>query len=100
MVTQEEQTKAEQEKEKPEKEVVVKASKQKKEEEKEKNGEKIPAEKEKAIAKLQFDDEDDSIGIKGPIDVENMSASKLMEIAIVMQSRAQKNRLKEQRKEA
>lgn len=46
--------------------------------------------KEKTIA----NDDDDSISIIGPIDVDNKSASELMEIATVMQSRAQKKRLK------
>lgn len=78
----------------------MKEIEQKKEEVKEKTEEKTPDEKEKAKVKKQIDDEDDSIGIKEPIDVDNTSASKLMEITIVMQSRAQKKRLKEQRKEA
>lgn len=58
-------------------------------------------EKEKAKVKQQTDDDDDdSINIQGPIDVDKLSAYELMEIASVMQSRAQKKRLKEQRKEA
>lgn len=45
-------------------------------------------------------DDDDSIIITFPIDIDELSASELMEIAIVMQSQAQKKRLKQQRKEA
>lgn len=55
----------------------------------------------KSLVKQQTnEDDDDSLGIIGPIDVDSMSASKLMKIATVMQSRAQKKRLKEQRMEA
>lgn len=50
----------------------------------------------KAKEKKKIDDDDDLINIKGPIDVDNLSAFELMDIAIVMQSRAQKKRLKEQ----
>lgn len=70
-------------KEKPEKKVEVK----KDEEKKTKTKKKINVE----------DDDDDSIRIKGPIDLDNLSASELMEIATIMQSRAQKKRLKEQK---
>lgn len=46
------------------------------------------------------EDDDDSLGISRPIIVDNMSTSKMMKIASVMQSRAHKKRLKEQRVEA
>lgn len=87
------------EKENDEKEIEVKETKQKRDEEKEKIKEKIADEKKKEKVNQQIDDGDDSIGIKGLIDVENMSTSELMEIATLMKYRAQKKILKEQRKE-
>ncbi|XP_059074838.1 RNA polymerase II degradation factor 1-like [Cryptomeria japonica] len=46
------------------------------------------------------EDDDDSLNILGTIDVDNMSTSKMMNIANVMQSRAHKKRRKEQKVEA
>lgn len=55
----------------------------------EKKAEEKKDDEEKEKEKKKTDDnDDDSINIKGPIDMENLSASKLMEIATVMQSRA------------
>lgn len=50
----------------------------------------VKKEKEKTIA----DDDDDSISIQGPINVDKLSTSELMEIVTIMQSWAQKKRLK------
>lgn len=46
------------------------------------------------------EDDDDSLDVLGPINVDNMSTSEMMNIASVMQSIAHKKRLKEQRVEA
>lgn len=53
----------------------------------------------KALVTQHNDEDDDSLGIIGPIYVDRMSASKLMKIATIMQSKVQKKRLKEQRME-
>ncbi|XP_059078169.1 uncharacterized protein LOC131876720 [Cryptomeria japonica] len=53
------------------------------EQEKEKDQEKT-VEPEKALVKQQNDDDDDSLGIKGPLDIGNMSASYLLEITTMM----------------
>ncbi|XP_059077885.1 uncharacterized protein LOC131876484 [Cryptomeria japonica] len=44
-------------------------------------------------------DDDDSISIKGPIDMDNLSDYELMEISTAMQSKAQKKRFKENKRE-
>lgn len=71
------------------------------EQEKEKINKVTSAEPVKSLVIQQTDeDDDDSLGISGPIIVDNTSASEIMNIATVMQSRAHKKRLKEQRMEA
>lgn len=61
--------------EEPTKKVEEKPSEQEKKQEEEKIEEIRFAKLEKALVKQQNDDDDDSLGIKGPIDVENMSVS-------------------------
>lgn len=53
--------------------------------------------KEKKI--IDDDDDDNSVSIKGPIDMDNLSYSQLMEIAIAMQYRTQNKRMNEQQRE-
>lgn len=71
----------------------------KKEQEKEKINKVTSIEPIKSLVIQQIDDDDNSLGISGPKIVDNMSASEMMKIALVMQSRTQKKRLKEQRME-
>lgn len=55
----------------------------------------------KPLVTLQIDEDDNnSLGIPGPIDIDKMRASEMMNIASVMQPRAHKKRLKQKRVEA
>ncbi|XP_059068738.1 uncharacterized protein LOC131859188 [Cryptomeria japonica] len=55
--------------------------------------------KETEEKKIIDDDDDDSISIKAPIDMDNPSSSQLMEIATIIQSRDQKKRMEEKQRE-
>lgn len=55
---------------------------------------------EPAKQKQLDEDDDDSLSISGPIDMNNLSVSEMMKIANVMQFRVHKKRLKEQRAKA
>lgn len=46
------------------------------------------------------EDDDDALSIQGPLDMDKLSSTKLMEIATAMQSQAKKKSMKEQQKEA
>ncbi|XP_059068686.1 uncharacterized protein LOC131859148 [Cryptomeria japonica] len=74
--------------EKPIERVAENSSEQEKEKDQDKTKKEKSAEPKKALVNQQNDDNDDLLGIKEPIYVDNMSASGLLEIAIVMQSRA------------
>lgn len=85
------------------KEEDKKIEQEKKEQEKEKTRDKKTTSKATHGSKKKIivvDDDDDFVRIKGPIEMENLSSSQLMEIAQGMQSRAHKKRMKEQQREA
>ncbi|XP_057826103.2 uncharacterized protein LOC131037880 [Cryptomeria japonica] len=76
--------------------------KDKEKEEKEKIEDNVPKVTPLSLdSKKKVDDEtdNDSIIIQGPLDMDNLSATELMNIATVMQSHSQKKRLLEQQKE-
>ncbi|XP_057830667.2 uncharacterized protein LOC131041558 [Cryptomeria japonica] len=50
--------------------------------------------------KIDDDEDDDALSIQGPLNMDMLSSTKLMEIATAMKSRAKKKRMKEQQKEA
>lgn len=50
--------------------------------------------------KIMDEDDDDAISIQGPINMDMLSSTELMEIVTTMQSQAKKKRMKEQQKEA
>ncbi|XP_059065741.1 uncharacterized protein LOC131857340 [Cryptomeria japonica] len=88
------------EKDKIEKEKTKKVKVEKKETEEKRTREKktTPKITPESKKKIIDDDDDVSVSIKGPIDMDNLSSSQLMEIARAMKSRAQNKRMKEQRR--
>lgn len=67
-------------------------------EKKEKTDNKDREKKKKTL--MDDDDDEDFVSIKGPIDMDSLSSSELMEITTAMQSCAHKKRLKEHKQEA